>query len=55
MGQAYVDSVLEAQRRSGYDPHVADDAYQAAVERAAEGFAALVSREERPDEDAVPA
>ena len=29
--QAYVDGVLEAQRRSGHDPEVTDEAYAVAV------------------------
>jgi hypothetical protein len=53
--QAYVDGVLEAQRRSGHDPQVSDEAYAAAIERAAESFARLTDLTEKPDEDAVPA
>ena len=52
--QAYVDRVLEKQRESGHEPRLSDEAYSAAIERAAEGFASLTDREERPDEDAVP-
>lgn len=53
--QAYVDSVLEAQRRTGHDPQVSDEAYKAAVVRAAKGFAQLAARPARADEDAIPA
>jgi predicted anti-sigma-YlaC factor YlaD len=53
--QSYVDSVLEAQRRSGHDPEVTDEAYASAVERAAAGFARLTDPTESADEDAVPA
>jgi hypothetical protein len=53
--QAYVDSALEAQRRSGHEPAVSDEAYTAAIERAAESFARLTDPTERPDEDAIPA
>ena len=53
--QAYVDSALEAQRRSGHDPQVSDEAYAVAVRRAAESFARLTDPSEKPDEDAIPA
>lgn len=53
--QEYVDRVLDAQRRAGHEPQLSPEAYEAAVKRAAEGFAGLLDRNERPDDDRVPA
>lgn len=53
--QAYVDGTLEAQRRSGHDPEISDEAYAAAIERAAESFARLTDPTAKPDEDTVAA
>lgn len=53
--RAYVDRVLDRQREMGYGAQMSDEAYQATIERAAQGFASLTDREERADEDAVSA
>lgn len=53
--QEYVDRVLEAQRRSGHEPDISPEAYETAVRRSADGFASLLDRSERPDDDRVPA
>jgi hypothetical protein len=53
--QEYVDRVLDAQRQSGHEPHLSPEAYAAAIKGAAEGFAGLIDRNERADDDRVPA
>jgi hypothetical protein len=53
--QTYVDRVLDVQRRLDDAPRLTDEAYSTAVNRAAEGFASLTDKDERRDEDAVPA
>jgi hypothetical protein len=49
--QEYVDRALDAQRLSGHEPRLSPQDYAAAVERAAEGFAGLVDRGERREDD----
>lgn len=53
--KAYVDSALDAQRRSGHEPQVSEEAYTAAVARAEKGFAGLTAGQSRTDEGPAPA
>ncbi len=44
--QSYIDSALDRQRQLGLEPHLSDEQYRRAVERAADAFAEVVERRE---------
>lgn len=47
--KAYVDRVLDSQRRLGHPSRVPEDEYHNAIMRAAQGAAALSGRVQRPE------